>query len=102
MSIRELPDGRILMHCFAGCEPSAIVAAVGVELSDLMGESRETFRPARAAFPARDVLECVAQEALIVAICARHLERGGVLDGRDASRLRVARQRLEEAANVVR
>lgn len=28
-------DGRALLHCYAGCEPAAIVAAIGLEMSDL-------------------------------------------------------------------
>jgi hypothetical protein len=34
LSIRE-KDGRILLHCFAGCPVEAIVAALGLELRDL-------------------------------------------------------------------
>lgn len=32
-------DGRILVRCFAGCPPAAIVAALGLELKDLFPES---------------------------------------------------------------
>lgn len=35
LSIGVAPDGRILLHCFAGCEPEAILAAVGLSLNDL-------------------------------------------------------------------
>ncbi len=31
-------DGRALVHCYAGCEPHAIVEALGLNLADLMGE----------------------------------------------------------------
>lgn len=33
--ITENPDGWILVHCFAGCGVSEVVAAVGLEVSDL-------------------------------------------------------------------
>jgi len=36
LSIGTGDDGRILLHCHAGCEPSAIVAALGIRLADLM------------------------------------------------------------------
>jgi len=34
-SVSELPDGRILPHCFAGCDVHAVTAATDVALSDL-------------------------------------------------------------------
>ncbi len=43
LSIRGGKDGRTLIRCFAGCEPSAIVQALGLELSDLFEDA-----PARA------------------------------------------------------
>lgn len=43
LSIREMDDGRVLVHCFAGCSVHEIVQAVGLELSDLFPlESRAT------------------------------------------------------------
>jgi hypothetical protein len=36
LSIRELRDGRILVHCFAGCEVHDVVRAVDLTLEDLM------------------------------------------------------------------
>ncbi len=41
LSVRETPEGAVLLHCFKGCEVSAIVSAVGMQLQDL--------------FPPRDV-----------------------------------------------
>ena len=34
-SITEGSDGRVLLHCHAGCETDEIVAALGLELRDL-------------------------------------------------------------------
>src|SRR5262245_31750422 len=36
LSISEGEDGRVLLHCHAGCAVDAICAAVGVTLRDLM------------------------------------------------------------------
>jgi len=53
LSIAEGDDGRALVNCHAGCEPQAIVEALGLKLSDLMpadyGKARR--KPAR---PAKD------------------------------------------------
>jgi P4 family phage/plasmid primase-like protien len=37
LSISESADGKILIHCHAGCTPDAVCAALGVKLSDLCG-----------------------------------------------------------------
>lgn len=41
MSITKAQDGKILMHCHAGCDTESIVSAIGLKLSDLMPERRE-------------------------------------------------------------
>jgi len=38
LSIKELDDGRILMHCFAGCSAGEIMESVGLTVSDLFEE----------------------------------------------------------------
>ena len=35
LSVREGQDGRVLLHCHAGCTPAQIIAAMGVNMSDL-------------------------------------------------------------------
>lgn len=35
LSVRLCDDGRVLLHCFAGCEPAGIVRALGLEMRDL-------------------------------------------------------------------
>jgi len=35
LSIRQADDGRTLIHCFAGCEPQEILAALGLSRRDL-------------------------------------------------------------------
>ena len=39
LSISEGQDGRVLMYCHAGCETPSIVAAIGMEMCDLMPAS---------------------------------------------------------------
>lgn len=35
LSISEADDGRVLLHCHAGCEPADVCGALGLKLSDL-------------------------------------------------------------------
>lgn len=46
LSISVVEDGRILVHCFAGCTPDAVCAALGVSLQDLSPEQPQTSDPA--------------------------------------------------------
>ena len=44
LSISERSDGWIGIHCFAGCEPSDILASIGLSMQDLFPEvDRHTF-----------------------------------------------------------
>jgi len=46
LTVKELPDGRILIHCFAGCSPLEIVNAVGLTMGDLFPDKLERdFKP---------------------------------------------------------
>lgn len=38
LSIREV-DGKVLFHCFAGCQPEEIVGALGLEMRDLFTDT---------------------------------------------------------------
>jgi len=40
LSIGEGNDGRVLLHCFAGCHVADIVAATGLEMRDLFPRTR--------------------------------------------------------------
>jgi len=35
LAVTAATDGRILIHCYAGCDPSSVMSAVGLSLSDL-------------------------------------------------------------------
>ncbi len=88
-------DGRIVIHDFGGCGTDAVLAAVGLTLSDLFAEplTRTAKHPVRP-FTAQDALACLAQEASIVAISASDLVLGQPVD---ADRLAIAAGRIAAA-----
>lgn len=102
MTVRELQDGRILMHCFAGCDTEAILNAVGLRFSDLFAEplTRETLKPVRAPFSHGEALACLATESAVVAFCGAQLTEGKPLDAEDTSRLWLAAGRIATALEV--
>lgn len=57
-------DGKVLVHCFAGCAPDAVLAALGLEWRDLyQGHARPWEAPGyyRLAVPARPDADQVAR-----------------------------------------
>lgn len=97
MTIRELDDGRILMHCFTGCSIESILGALGIQFEDLFPEKLgDHFPREKIPFPASDVLQAVKKEALIVAIgAAASVHRELSLE--DKERLMLASERIQRA-----
>lgn len=100
MTIRELDDGTVLLHDFAGCSVESILGAVGLEFDDLFPEKPQDRKPIRRPFNAHDVLKCVAEESLIVAVAASNIRKGIELTQADHERLWLATTRLEEARRL--
>jgi hypothetical protein len=79
LSVHEKSDGRVLVHCFAGCEVQAVVGAVGLSIGDLFPEERvgDRIQGERLRVPAGDLLAVAASEVLKVAtVAAAHREGG--------------------------
>jgi hypothetical protein len=73
LSIRELDDGRVLVHDFGGCGTDDVLAAVGLQMSDLFEKPLGNFPVTHSRIPARDLLALISEETSIVAIVAGDL-----------------------------
>lgn len=104
LAIRETEDGTILLHCFAGCSVPEIAGAMGVDLAELFPPKPkdEHGKPMRNPWFGMDVLKCVAQEALIVAIAAQGIHDGRALSAEDLARVHLANKRLNDAVEAAR
>lgn len=102
LSIRELDDGRVLVHCFAGCDVHQVIGAVGLNISDLFPprETSHHYPRERRPFPAADVLRAIAFEALVVQLAAGSVRNGDPLSRTDYDRLGVAVARIQSALNL--
>ena len=73
LHIRDAGD-RLLIHCFAGCDPLDVVQATGLELSDLFADNTPTDQRHRGSHSrpsASDALAAVSHEVQVAAlICA--------------------------------
>jgi len=69
LSVRELEGGRVLLHCFAGCETAAVLRALGLSLSDLFERpaAAERIYP-RARLAAADALIAIDHEVLVAVV----------------------------------
>lgn len=107
LSIRELRDGRVLVHCFAGCDVHNVVNAVDLTLEDLMPAGaldpepadRRTLRK-RPMITAADALRVAQFESIVVATLASALARGEPLEDAARDRLWQACARISEAARL--
>ena len=86
LSIREADDGKVLLHCWAGCTTAEITAAIGLGLRDLFpGESKPRQGPSKAA---------IEHERTVYQIGLSIQKQGCHLSAEDQARFDLAKQRL--------
>lgn len=102
LSVRELDDGRVLLHCFAGCETQSVLDAVGLTFEDLFPEKvgGDIGRRERRPFNAADVLRCLSYEAVVLCQYATLLAKGEPLTVEAKERLLTAAKRFQHGAEV--
>lgn len=102
LAIRELEDGRILIHCFTGCDPLEVLDSVGLSFADVMPERLvEHGKPVRHPFTALDALRALAHESGVVSVAIADLAEGLQFSDSDAERIALASERLQTALGYV-
>jgi hypothetical protein len=100
LAVRELTDGRVLVHCFAGCGAGDVIGAVGMSFEELFPPRPLEHGPrvrGAGAYPAADVLRALADELGVIAIIAADLRHGRPVTSEDFSRLELAADRVRAA-----
>ena len=104
LSLRETPEGAVLLHCFGGCSVADVVAALGMDMPALFPprerSGREPRRIART-LTAGQAVDLLAREATLVAIAAANLAHGKPLTTSDRERLMLAAGRVAAIAREV-
>jgi hypothetical protein len=94
-------NGIVVFHCFAGCSPENVLSAVGLTFGDLYPERPTYSRPKQARFSPYDVLKCLVRESGIVALASAQIINGKPLLQVDVDRVKLAHERLHDAARLI-
>lgn len=110
LSITAGENGTLLVHCFAMCAISDVLAAVGLTVSDLFVRrdlrsmtpaQRSQLRQAALLPRWRAALEMLAHEAAVLLVAANKVSEGVALDEEELTRLRVSTARVFECSEVL-
>lgn len=97
LSIRELDDGRVLVHDFAGCDVESVLFAAGLGLEDLFPPRAigpgAGHKAERRPYSARDLLNALASELNIVWTVLGDVAANRELGRLDRKRAGIARER---------
>lgn len=84
--IRNSEDGKVLLHCFAGCTITEITAAISLRVNDLFpGDKQSRNGPSKNA---------IRHEQAVYQIGLAMQAQGVVLSATDQARFDLAKQRL--------
>lgn len=98
LSIREMDDGRLLVHDFGGCEVGAVLTAVGLQLSDLFEKPLgHSFPASHLGVPARDRLEIIDREVTVSCLILADVLKERTVDEAQWARLAEAAARIGRA-----
>lgn len=106
LSIRELDDGRVLLHDFGGCSVESVLGAVGLDMAALFPERPASpgagTAPQRTRLPASQAIEILERETMIVALAGGDLLRQKTITETDYRRLIQAVARVQFIAREVK
>jgi hypothetical protein len=109
LAITEKDDGRILIHCFGGCDTSEVLSSIGLEMTDLFpGRLTHHATPEQRRKWKQDALHrdwCeytkdLMFEADVVFVAGLQVERGEALDMDDSIRLKTALKRIQQIRSL--
>lgn len=103
LAITEKDDGRILIHCFGGCDTSEVLSAIGLGLTDLFPgrlthkatpEQRRKWKQDALHRDWAEFVKDLVAESRIVYVANLQLCTGQALNSEDSARLKLAMERI--------
>ncbi|MFI9651122.1 hypothetical protein [Guyparkeria halopsychrophila] len=105
--VSETDDGRVLMHCRAGCSFDEIRRGLGLELIDLIPEHLRHARNDANRSPHKGprfspwaALQALAVDVITVALAAAQIRREGWIDDADFEALMQAEARIQNTVQA--
>lgn len=101
LSLTQAEDGRILMHCFAGCHIEDICSAIGLEVKDLFPSNQANHYSGFKNWKSKRMQDALVREHMIVEMAKADRAKGRTLSENDKARVLKAIEfiRLMEGAN---
>jgi hypothetical protein len=102
LSLKEGDDGRVLIHCFAGCLIEDVVAAMGLSMSDLFSSNHGgRHGPRIPGVSVRDLKQATEFERQILFIVTADKRSGKTISQPDLERTKIALDRIEKARHIL-
>ena len=100
LSITTGDDGKVLLHCFAGCGAADVVEAIGLELSSLFPETHDWKGRRRTNVDYKALCHFLQHEITVLIIAAEKVKSGEALNEDDQETLARVQKSLERLNNV--
>ena len=99
LSITEASDGKVLLHCFSGCETSDVMASIGLEFRDLFPEGLSV--TAKLEYRRRSLTAARDHARLIKHIADANIDTLDIEDLLVAAKVEVDLPRLEAELQAI-
>ena len=90
--VKELPDGRILFNCHAGCDKERILHSLGLDWHHVFPDTDKHYSPLYRKKQSLD------QDEMVIAIAEMDMAKGKKLNARDKARYAEALLKTTETA----
>ena len=101
LSLSQGDDGRILMHCFAGCNIEDICSAIGLEVKDLFPRTDRHQYKTLPDWKRQRYQDALSRERLIIAMAKADKEKGRPLSKIDTDRVIQAGDRVRKLEGLL-
>ncbi|HIB83931.1 MAG TPA: DNA primase [Chromatiaceae bacterium] len=85
LAVKQVDDGRILVHCFAGCSAHDVVESMGLTINDLFSEHLgHHFKPTRNQISHREAWLICKRAFYVLVMALSDVRAGNPLSDTDA------------------
>ena len=93
MAIKAGDDGRIILHCFAGCSTESIVSSLNLKMSDLF-EKKFSVVKNKSRLPRHKLEAALMHDLIVLHIAINSRIQRYAIDPRDKDREKLAVDRI--------